>query len=66
MRRGRAGRIAGDRIERPRTADDPSIRANVEGPTDQVDRFIEAKMSEWDSFRLQVTPWELSRYLSQY
>lgn len=31
-----------------------------------IDRFVEAKSSEWDSFRLQVTPWELSRYLSQY
>jgi glutamine synthetase len=30
------------------------------------DRFIEAKMSEWDAFRSQVTPWELSRYLPIY
>ncbi len=30
------------------------------------ERFIEAKQSEWDEFRLQVTPWELSRYLPIY
>ncbi len=30
------------------------------------ERFIEAKQSEWDEFRRQVTPWELSRYLPVY
>jgi glutamine synthetase len=30
------------------------------------ERFIEAKSSEWDAFRLQVTPWELARYLPLY
>jgi glutamine synthetase len=28
-----------------------------------LERFIEAKSSEWDDYRLQVTPWELARYL---
>ena len=31
-----------------------------------LERFIEAKMSEWDEFRIQVTPWELGRYLPLY
>jgi glutamine synthetase len=28
--------------------------------------YIEAKTREWDEFRLQVTPWELDRYLEIY
>ena len=27
------------------------------------ERFVEAKQAEWDSYRMQVTPWELERYL---
>jgi glutamine synthetase len=27
------------------------------------ERFVEAKMEEWDAYRMQVTPWELTRYL---
>lgn len=27
------------------------------------ERFIEAKTEEWDAYRMQVTPWELERYL---
>lgn len=27
------------------------------------ERFVEAKRGEWDEYRLQVTPWELDRYL---
>ncbi len=27
------------------------------------ERFIEAKREEWDAYRMQVTPWELERYL---
>jgi glutamine synthetase len=27
------------------------------------ERFVEAKTEEWDAYRLQVTPWELERYL---
>jgi glutamine synthetase len=27
------------------------------------ERFIEAKREEWDEYRMQVTPWELERYL---
>ena len=26
-------------------------------------RYIEIKRQEWDDYRVQVTPWELSRYL---
>ena len=27
-------------------------------------RYIEIKRSEWEDYRVQVTPWELERYLS--
>lgn len=27
------------------------------------ERFVEAKREEWDEYRMQVTPWELARYL---
>ena len=26
-------------------------------------RFVEIKRSEWEDYRVQVTPWELERYL---
>lgn len=29
-------------------------------------KYLEAKMKEWDSYRLQVTPWEIERYLEIY
>jgi glutamine synthetase len=29
-------------------------------------RFMEAKMKEYDSFRLAVHPWEIERYLETY
>jgi glutamine synthetase len=30
------------------------------------DRFIAAKRLEWEDYRLEVTPWELDKYLSVY
>ncbi len=30
------------------------------------DRFISAKRLEWEDFRLEVTPWELNKYLPNY
>ncbi len=30
------------------------------------ERFWEAKMEEWEAYRLEVTPWERKRYLSMY
>jgi len=30
------------------------------------DRFVAAKRQEWEDYRLEVTPWELGRYLSAY
>ncbi|MTI80301.1 MAG: type I glutamate--ammonia ligase [Firmicutes bacterium] len=29
-------------------------------------KFVEAKQKEWDEFRLQVTPWEVDTYLTQF
>ncbi len=30
------------------------------------DKFCELKRQEWDSFRMQVTPWEIDQYLEKY
>jgi glutamine synthetase len=30
------------------------------------ERFISAKRLEWDDYRLEVTNWELEKYLSSY
>ena len=30
------------------------------------DRFVNAKRLEWEDYRMEVTPWELSRYLAIY
>ena len=30
------------------------------------DRFYEAKLQEWNAYRLQVSPWELQTYLTTY
>ncbi len=30
------------------------------------EKYIEAKTDEWDSYRLQVTQWEIDRYLEKY
>src|SRR5690606_940794 len=29
-------------------------------------KYLEAKRKEWDDYRLEITPWELGRYLSKY
>lgn len=40
---------------------DPIIR---EALGDHIyERFVEAKQQEWDEFRMQVTPWEIEKYL---
>ena len=31
-----------------------------------AERYLEAKRQEYDEYRLQVTPWELERYLMVY
>jgi glutamine synthetase len=28
--------------------------------------FVEAKLAEWDEYRIQVTEWELERYLETH
>jgi glutamine synthetase len=30
------------------------------------ERFISAKRSEWEDYRLEVTPWELDKYLPTF
>ncbi len=30
------------------------------------ERYVEAKLQEWGEYRMQVTPWELERYLTMY
>ncbi len=34
--------------------------------THTFERYVEAKEKEWDEFRIQVTEWELARYLELY
>ncbi len=34
--------------------------------THVFDRFINAKRLEWEDYRLEVTPWELNKYLPSY
>ena len=29
-------------------------------------KYVEAKKAEWESYRAQVTEWEISRYLNKY
>lgn len=43
---------------------DPVI-ADALGPH-VMQRFMEAKHIEWDSYRLQVHPWELTQYLTKF
>jgi glutamine synthetase len=31
-----------------------------------LDRFVSAKRVEWEDYRLEVTPWELEKYLPRY
>ena len=30
------------------------------------ERFVEAKTEEWDEYRMQVSPWEVDRYLEAF
>jgi len=41
------------------------IVCNALGPH-LSERFISAKRLEWEDFRLEVTPWELNKYLATY
>ncbi|MFH2101461.1 MAG: glutamine synthetase family protein [Candidatus Micrarchaeota archaeon] len=34
--------------------------------THTYERYLAAKTKEWDSYRLQVTPWEIENYLEKY
>jgi len=43
---------------------DPVIREAL--GSHLCDRFISAKRLEWEDYRLEVTPWELGKYLSAY
>jgi glutamine synthetase len=31
-----------------------------------TEHFLVAKRAEWNDYHLQVTPWELDRYLARY
>ena len=45
-------------------ADDPEIQDALGAHV--YDRFVAAKMQEWDDFRIQVSGWEVDRYLGIY
>ena len=34
--------------------------------THTYNRYVEAKKIEWDEYKVQVTPWELERYISRF
>ncbi|MBD3210838.1 glutamine synthetase [Candidatus Micrarchaeota archaeon] len=34
--------------------------------THTYEKYLEAKTNEWDSYRMQVTPWEIDNYLEKY
>lgn len=66
-----------DRVERGITSLPGSLEEAVkEMQTDPVirkalgehiyEKFIEAKMAEWDDYRIQISPWEVERYLVNY
>jgi glutamine synthetase len=44
--------------------DDPVVQEALGQHT--YEKYLEAKTKEWDSYRMQVTPWEIERYLEQY
>jgi glutamine synthetase len=44
---------------------DDAVIAEALGPH-VLERFVEAKTQEWDSYRLAVSQWELERYLPVY
>jgi len=43
---------------------DPTVREALGGHIFQ--RYVEAKLIEWDRFRIQVHPWELDEYLEKF
>jgi len=43
---------------------DPLVKETLGDHT--FERYLEAKFKEWDEFRIQVTEWELKRYLELY
>jgi glutamine synthetase len=45
-------------------AEDKVIQ-NALGPH-VYERFVDAKTQEWDDYRIEVTPWEVDRYLATY
>ena len=51
----RAGHKATKKVKAPRADWDRDGLNN---------RYVEIKRSEWEDYRVQVTPWELDRYLS--
>lgn len=42
-----------------------SVIRNALGPH-VCERFLQAKRAEWDDYRLEVTAWELNKYLNNY
>ena len=60
--RGSLPKNLGEAIEEYRK--DPFIR-EVLGDT-IYKKFLEAKLSEWEDYIKQVSPWEVSRYLYKY
>jgi len=45
--------------------EEDEVICNALGPV-ILDKFINAKRLEWDEYRMDVTPWELNKYLPQF
>jgi glutamine synthetase len=64
-RRTNAGILPGSLNQALDALEGDEVVRNALGP--QIcDRFIAAKRIEWEDFRLEVTPWELNKYLPTY
>ncbi len=57
--------LPGDLSEAISTMKQSALVKEVLGPH-VFDKFIEAKTSEWNSYRTKVTQWELNSYLTKY
>lgn len=61
----RIGSLPADLSEALAEMEKDPLVAEVLGPH-VLQKYLEAKLGEWDEYRVKVTPWELSAYLRKY
>jgi glutamine synthetase len=64
-RRARLGILPGSLNQALDALEADEVVAAALGPH-VFSRFLDAKRQEWEEYRLEVTPWELAKYLPQY